>query len=80
MAHNFKDIFGQRFGHLVAFEPSSARESTNQVILWLCQCDCGRWLLVNGNNLRYGHSTQCSICSNNSYKSHFILKETIIDD
>jgi hypothetical protein len=33
-----KDITGQRFGRLIALEPTTER--VNRAIVWLCQCSC----------------------------------------
>lgn len=35
----WKDIGGQRFGRLVAWEPTGEKRHGQQV--WLCKCDCG---------------------------------------
>lgn len=55
-----RNLKGQRFGHLVVLEQSNRRLSAN--IQWLCQCDCGKKLIVRGDNLTTGHTTQCSVC------------------
>lgn len=47
------DIHGKRFGRLTVL--AKASESRK----WLCQCDCGRDVLVIGGNLRNGSSKSC---------------------
>lgn len=65
------DLNGQRFGHLVVLERSKRRTSAN--VQWLCKCDCGRFLIVRGDNLVTGHSTQCSDCKpRGGYESIFV--------
>lgn len=54
------DLTGQRFGHLTVLKRSERRLSGN--IQWLCHCDCGNNLIVRGDNLTTGHSTQCVDC------------------
>lgn len=71
MGH-IKDIKGQQFGRLVAIEPTAERTRNSMCVMWLCQCNCGRYLLVSGTNLRYGNSTQCSICARNTRRSRFV--------
>lgn len=55
----FKDITGQRFGHLVAIEPIDRRVPSNGCVLWLCKCDCGQYKAINGNHLRFGTVKSC---------------------
>lgn len=52
---NFKDITGQRFGRLVALKP---RRKT--IVLWLCQCDCGKQRLILPTHLHSGHTRSCN--------------------
>lgn len=54
------DLTGQRFGSLEVIQLSDRRLSAN--MQWLCRCDCGRKVIVRGDNLVTGHSTQCSVC------------------
>lgn len=58
-----QNLTGQRFGSLTVIEASS-RLGTNTNSQWVCRCDCGRYLIVRADNLKTGHSTRCSICSN----------------
>lgn len=38
--YRYIDIRGQRFGRLVALEPTEVRDHKGGVV-WLCRCDCG---------------------------------------
>lgn len=58
----YKDIKGQKFGSLTVIQRSSRRNAKQQ-LYWICRCDCGRLLVVRGDNLRNGISTKCSICA-----------------
>lgn len=52
-----KDISGQRFGRLIALEPTDVRRHGN--VLWKCQCDCGNICYIVSNSLRRGLTTSC---------------------
>lgn len=54
------DLTDQRFGFLTVIERSDRRLSSN--VQWVCRCDCGRKLIVRGDNLTSGHSTKCGEC------------------
>ena len=57
LSKNCKDITGQRFGRLIAKQPTNQRQ--NGHIVWLCTCDCGNMRYVNGNNLCSGNTQSC---------------------
>ncbi len=48
---NAIDLTGQRFGSLVAVEPSYSK---NRCMVWLCACDCGTNVYAYGAELRNG--------------------------
>lgn len=54
---NFKDITNQKFGKLTAI--SYIRSNEKGSAIWLCQCDCGNHIEVNGTELRRGHTRSC---------------------
>ena len=54
---NLMDISGQRFGRLVALEPTEKRSGSN--VVWKCQCDCGKIAEVSANFLRGGVTKSC---------------------
>ena len=68
-----KDLTGQRFGSLVVIEVVSRNMKPHNTH-WLCQCTCGNKLIVRSDNLRMGHSTQCSQCGGRN-KSVFVSEE-----
>lgn len=53
---NFIDIQGQRFGRwtVLAFD-----QTVNGNARWLCRCDCGEEVVVEGQSLRKGVSRSC---------------------
>ena len=79
MGRKMKDITNLRFGHLVAMKPAE-QYAPSRTFVWLCKCDCGRELLVNGSNLRQGISTQCTKCANTGDRSRFMDKKVSFND
>ena len=51
-----KDMIGKRFGKLVVKEFGCI---DGEKYLWLCQCDCGKEILVYGASLRSGNTKSC---------------------
>lgn len=51
------NLQGQQFGELIAIEPTEQRQ--NGQIMWLCQCSCGRSLLISSHNLISGNTCSC---------------------
>lgn len=51
------DMTGQRFGKLAV----ERRGDNNRIgqARWICRCDCGGSALVEGRDLRNGHTTSC---------------------
>lgn len=68
---NFKDITGQRFGRLTAIRYSHTGKENRAV--WLCKCDCGRYVAVPGKSLRTGNTTSCG-CLNIENSTERIVK------
>lgn len=52
-----KDLTGQRFGRLVAIEPTAKRCGGS--VVWRCRCDCGNESLVSANALKEGNTRSC---------------------
>lgn len=53
---NFKDLTNLKFGYLTAIKPVG--KSDNRIV-WLCQCDCGKQTKVTSSHLLSGHTTSC---------------------
>ena len=51
------DLTGQRFGRLVVIR--EGERTPQRRIKWLCQCDCGSQVVVDGVSLRRGVSQSC---------------------
>ena len=50
------DLTGKRFGRLVVIERS---DKIGSHPMWLCECDCGNRVIVDGANLRTNHTKSC---------------------
>ena len=63
-AKKAKDLKNQKFGKLLALEPT--QERYNRCIIWKCQCECGNIHYVPSNRLLTGHTQSCG-CLNQSH-------------
>lgn len=74
------NLVGQKFGHLTVIKYLGPDKKSTHHSLWLCQCDCGRFSEVRGNNLKTGHTQSCGVChtSLGEDKIESILKEKYI--
>lgn len=59
------DITGQRFGRLVAKKRLETKSSPSgrKYSVWLCRCDCGKYIEARLNNLRQGSVSSCGCLS-----------------
>lgn len=64
-----RDIRGERFGKLVASEPTDKRADSGSVV-WKCHCDCGNDTEVSLNRLRKGKVRSCGCLSNPPLKDY----------
>lgn len=55
------NLAGKRYGRLVVMRRSGTAK--NGEATWLCKCDCGREVVIQGNNLRIGHTKSCGCLS-----------------
>lgn len=53
-----KDLSGQRFGRLVALEPTGERSAKGTTV-WRCRCDCGKETLAEVTQLLHGAKRSC---------------------
>ena len=53
------DMRGQRHGRLTVVDYA---ETIKGHAKWKCKCDCGNEIIVDGGNLRTGHTTSCGHC------------------
>ena len=57
----YNDLTGKRFGKLTVIKKLSEKE--DRYWLWLCQCDCGRFVTVNTKRLTRGTVRDCGCSS-----------------
>jgi len=70
-----KDLTGQKFGRLIALEPTAKRSSSS--IIWKCKCECGNEVEVSQRGLAAGTVNSCGCLSVENCKK--ISKNNIID-
>lgn len=68
MSRRAKDITGQRFGRLIALDPTDKRK--NGRVVWHCQCDCGNTTDLPISYLTTGDSLSCGCLKNELDKKH----------
>lgn len=73
---NSLSLSGRRFGRLVVVcrDSSVRRHST-----WLCQCDCGKEVVVVGNSLLTGNTTSCG-CLHKEMVSQMFTNPNLTDE
>jgi hypothetical protein len=64
MAAKLNDLTGRRFGRWTVIRRWGSKtyryeDGSVVVPLWLCRCDCGGEGVVDGGNLKNGHSKSC---------------------
>jgi len=63
----FIDLTGNRYGNLVVMRKSDDGKSP---IRWICHCDCGNETIVQGGNLKNGHTQSCGCMISESNTKH----------
>lgn len=71
---NFIDLTGQKFGKLTVIK--RANVIGNDKVMWLCQCDCGNTIIVQGNNLKNGHTNSCGCIRS---KGELLIRQLLIE-
>jgi hypothetical protein len=59
-----KDLTGQKFGRLTVHRFYDRDKGGRS--LWFCKCDCGAYRVVEGFNLKIGHTRSCGCFSRES--------------
>jgi len=54
---NLKNEMGNKYGRLTVIE--RAGQTKQEEAAWLCRCQCGKELVVSGQNLRSGNTKSC---------------------
>ena len=66
LGRKIADVRGQRFGRLVAVEPTERRSGSS--VVWKCVCDCGRETFASVANLKKGATRSCGCLSSGKRK------------
>lgn len=70
---SFKDITGQKFGHLTALRIDTLR-TTKKHTYWICQCTCGRTRTLQLHQLTSEKVTSCG-CQNTKVKKGTVISK-----
>lgn len=54
-----RDLTGERFGYLVVVSRAPNRPPPSGVVMWNCECDCGKKKVIQGSSLKSGNTTSC---------------------
>ena len=65
MSYYFNNLLGKRFGRLIVIQKTSRRKF--HCIVWICKCNCGKIVAVNGFNLVQGSTKSCG-CLNDEVR------------
>lgn len=57
MDSRVRNLTGQRFGRLVAVEPTDERRHGS--VMWVCKCDCGNLCKIRASHLTYYGTKSC---------------------
>lgn len=52
------NLVGEKYGRLTVLHRHENNDKYGYV-QWMCQCSCGKFIVVNSNNLRTGHTKSC---------------------
>ena len=64
------DIAGEKYGSLTVIKYSHTEKNK---AYWLCKCDCGNEIIVNGVSLRNGNTKTCGCSRHNACKARLDL-------
>jgi len=64
MKSRAKELYGKKFGRLIAVSPTDERK--NSCVVWIADCDCGNRVKVVGRSLIAGNTKSCGCLSRDS--------------
>ena len=67
------DLTGQPFGRLIVIREYG--RDKNGHVLWLCKCECGREVVVSGDNLRSENTKSCGCLQRERSTTHGCTSE-----
>ena len=72
-----ENLLGRQFGHLTVVKESDYKGRKSGAAHWICRCGCGNYILCRADNLKSGHTTQCSDCSHVGGAMSVFVKEVV---
>lgn len=69
MGRKIKDHTGERYGRLTVVCATEERKTSGNNAIWLCRCDCGKYVKVPSSELRDGARTKSCGCLRRSSES-----------
>lgn len=59
-AQSLIDLVGKKFGKLLVLERDNSKpKGHQQKVYWICECECGNIISVDGTHLKSGHTKSC---------------------
>lgn len=74
-----EDLTGQRFGYLVALQPTDKRDAGGSIV-WECACDCGNHTYYSVSRLRQGSAQSCGCLSRESRTNSYNSRKDAVED
>ena len=68
-----KNEVGNRYGSLVVLRPAKVTGKSKGNKSWVCKCDCGNEIIVQGWHLRSGNTTSCGCYHNEICKNRKLI-------
>jgi len=62
-SHNFIDLTNRKIGRLTIKRYFIKKKNKLTYTVWLCKCDCGKWVKIRANNILRGTSKSCGCLS-----------------
>ena len=53
------NLIGQKFGKSLVLEQDIQKSKEKHRSYWICQCDCGNLVSINGSKMKSGHTSSC---------------------
>ena len=67
--HYYKDRTGQKYGRLLAIQYLYTNKRKKAV--WLCKCECGKYIEVPSDNLAIGNTKSCGCVKHERAINHY---------
>lgn len=68
---NFIDLTGQEFGRIKVLQRAP---NDGERIMWLCKCNCGNEIVIDGKHLKCGYTKSCGCLRREKRQTHAMSK------